>query len=325
MSGIFKSVKKTLKKVGKFVKKIAPYLILAAGVYFGGAYLMSMAGGANAAQSASVAQSFTKSGGVWKSFLGGLANGTASSSAAVYAEASYVSMQSGLPLSAQVVSGTSAVQALGTTQSIAAARDLGVEAGGIFNQATAAGADPGTAMQQALAGSSSMPLADGSAGNVVGGDMQQMQLTANAPGGGLIAPPASADGSAHLMEGRSNAVTAADQAGGTVGGSNVPDTAARFSSSDDYRQQIATLTEKSNIDANLRHAETMKMYELSHQKNMMGLYMQGAGVLLNAYGQYSGTKADEKEKKRKLNWKPSGKEVDVVTPSLLQNPKGIIS
>ena len=88
MSGIFKSVKKAFKKVGKVVKKIAPMLIVAAAVYFGGSYLMSMAGGASAAQSASVATSFTKSAGVWKSFIGGLANGTAASSAAAYAESS---------------------------------------------------------------------------------------------------------------------------------------------------------------------------------------------------------------------------------------------
>ena len=55
MSGIFKSVKKGLKKLGKVVKKIAPVLIVAAAVYFGGSYLMTMAGGASAAQSASVA------------------------------------------------------------------------------------------------------------------------------------------------------------------------------------------------------------------------------------------------------------------------------
>ena len=69
MSGIFKSIKKVFKKVGKVIKKIAPYLIIAAGVYFGGSYLMSTYGGAGSAAAGSAATSFTKSAGVWKSFL----------------------------------------------------------------------------------------------------------------------------------------------------------------------------------------------------------------------------------------------------------------
>ena len=103
MSGIFKSVKKTLKKVGKFIKKIAPVLIIAAGVYFGGAYLMS-SGAASAGAAGSVGTSFTKAAGVWKSFIGGMSNGTASQSAAAFAEASYQASQGAgaLPVSGQV-------------------------------------------------------------------------------------------------------------------------------------------------------------------------------------------------------------------------------
>ena len=327
MSGIFKSVKKTLKKIGKVVKKIAPYLILAAGVYFGGSYLMSMAGGASAAQSASVATSFTKSAGVWKSFMGGLANGTASSSAAAFAEGSYVAMQGGLPLSAQVAAGTSAVQSIGVTNNVAMAVANGQQAGKLYNQSMQSGMSSTEAMEQALAGSAT-PVTDNMSSNVVGGNVQLQQLS-EGPGGGLMAPSASPNPSAHLMEGRTDAVTAADQAGGTVGGSNVPDTTARFGKSgglaETMAQQSMNMHQEQLAISNRQHAEQMKMYELSHQKNMMGLYMQGAGVLLNAYGQYSQTKADEKEKQRKLNWKPSGEEVDVVTPSLLQNPKGLIS
>jgi len=71
---LFKSIKKMFKKFKKVVKKIAPYLLIAAAVYFGGSYMMSLAGGATAAQAGSVAGSFTKSAGVWQSFLGGLVN-----------------------------------------------------------------------------------------------------------------------------------------------------------------------------------------------------------------------------------------------------------
>ncbi len=329
MSGIFKSVKKTLKKVGKVVKKIAPYLVLAAGVYFGGSYLMSMAGGASAAQSASVATSFTKSAGVWKSFLGGLANGTASSSAAAYAEASYLAMDAKLPLSAQVAAGTSAVQSLGTTNNIKMAVANGQQAGSIYAQSMSAGMDSTQAMQQALSGSA-MPVDDLTPSNVVGGNVQLEQLS-EAPGGGLMAPPSG--GVDHLDEGMigGSATTAAGQPGGrTVGGAPAPDTTPRFGgkagSFSEYMFQESQRFRQDQLNlSKTQHAETMKMYELSHQKNMMGLYMQGAGVLLNAWGQHQTAAAEEKERKRKLNWKPSGTEVDVVTPSLLQNPKGLIS
>ena len=109
MSGIFKSVKKVFKKIGKVIKKIAPVLIIAAAVYFGGAYLMASSGAGTAAAGASVTYNaggvgaaFTKSAGVWKSFLGGLSNGTASSSAVAFAEGSYKASQAGMALSGQV-------------------------------------------------------------------------------------------------------------------------------------------------------------------------------------------------------------------------------
>ena len=142
MSGIFKSIKKVFKKVGKAIKKIAPYLIIAAGVYFGGSYLMSTYGGATSAAAGSAATSFTKSAGVWKSFLGGLTNGSAAQSAAAFAEGSYQASLglNSLPLSGQVAAGTSAVNALNGTLSTKQAVDVGVNlAKGAWTQA---GGDP---------------------------------------------------------------------------------------------------------------------------------------------------------------------------------------
>jgi len=130
MSGIFKSIKKIFKKVGKVIKKIAPYLIIAGAVYFGGSYLMSIYGGATAGAAGSAATSFTKSAGVWKSFLGGLTNGTAAQSAAAFAEGSYQASLglNPLPLSGQVLAGTSSVNALNgvlsTKQAVTAGVDL---------------------------------------------------------------------------------------------------------------------------------------------------------------------------------------------------------
>ena len=129
MSGIFKSIKKVFKKVGKVIKKIAPYLIIAAGVYFGGSYLMSTYGGATSAAAGSAATSFTKSAGVWKSFLGGLSNGSAAQSAAAFAEGSYQASLglNALPLSGQVLAGTSSVNALNGTLSTQQAVTAGVD------------------------------------------------------------------------------------------------------------------------------------------------------------------------------------------------------
>ena len=142
MSGIFKSIKKMFKKVGKVIKKIAPALIIAAGVYFGGSYLMSTYGGATSAAAGSAATSFTKSAGVWKSFLGGLTNGSAAQSAATFAEASYqTSIGAGaLSLSGQVAAGTSAVNSLNGVLSTQQAVSAGVSfARGAWSQA---GGDP---------------------------------------------------------------------------------------------------------------------------------------------------------------------------------------
>lgn len=139
MSGIFKSVKKAFKKVGKVIKKIAPVLIVAAAVYFGGSYLMASAGGASAQAAASVGTSFTKSAGVWKSFIGGLSSGTASKSAVAFAEGSFKASQAGMALSGQVAAGTAAVNNLSTMGTIGEAVNAGVN---MAQSAFSSGADP---------------------------------------------------------------------------------------------------------------------------------------------------------------------------------------
>jgi len=139
MSGIFKSVKKAFKKVGKVIKKIAPVLIVAAAVYFGGSYLMASAGGASAQAAASVGTSFTKSAGMWKSFLGGLSSGTASKSAVAFAEGSFKASQAGMALSGQVAAGTASVNNLATMGSVGEAVSAGVN---MAQSAFSSGADP---------------------------------------------------------------------------------------------------------------------------------------------------------------------------------------
>ena len=137
MSGIFKSVKKIFKKVGRIVKKILPVLVIAAAVYFGGAFLTAKLGGATFAQAGSVATSFTKAAGTWKSFLGGLGSGQGLASAATYAQTSYGIMQGGGSLSAQVIGATNGVTALtsggmNVSQAVKIGQNSGMAASDVF-------------------------------------------------------------------------------------------------------------------------------------------------------------------------------------------------
>ena len=109
MSGIFKSVKKVFsgKKSGKFWKAI----VIAAAIYFGGAYLLSAMGGAGAQASMGVAKSMTHSGNVWKNALSSMLTGGGSTkSAAAYAKGVYKARN--LNVSSQVMSGTNSVKTL---------------------------------------------------------------------------------------------------------------------------------------------------------------------------------------------------------------------
>jgi hypothetical protein len=345
MSGIFKSIKKAFKGIGKLVKKLAPVLIIAAGVYFGGAYMMSMAGGASAAQSASVAGSFTKSAGVWQSFMGGLANGNAASSAAAYAEASYGAMQGGASVAAQAVAGTSAVQSLSAVHNVELAVKLGTNAGSVFDTAKVSGATTEGAMSGASEsvakglgsqadklsvpplGTSDQRLADFS-GGPGGGMMSGSSLATNTISGpGQFGPPGANYGGAapNVMGGpgvrsdnfipsmtpKANATLNAGKA--TDGILNVDD--PHFAS----KLAMAQYKEGQTAAA-FRHTEMMAMYGKQHERNMYGLMMQGAGVALQAYGASQDTYAEKKDKKR-MNWKPTGSEPDVVDPTKFQYPE----
>lgn len=339
MSGIFKSVKKGLKKLGKVVKKIAPVLIVAAGVYFGGSYLMTMAGGAGAAQSASVAGSFTKSAGVWKSFFSGLGNGTAAQSAASYAEASYLTMIDGGTLSAQVAAGTSAVEALGATGTVAQAVPAGVNAGSVYRQALSNGATPDIAQQSAI----------GSVANSLGGATTPISAsgttTAAVDGAGMISTgnpnagwgiPATGTGAMEQAAVASAPAPAPLVSSSVVQTQGVDPSATQTAEvmlpqrpvpgEDNYWQKLGTYNDAvSQVSAQRNHDALMKVYENQAKTSMGGLMIQGAGLVANAYGQYAQGRAVEKERERILNWKPTGREVDVVDPSQLQYPDGILS
>jgi hypothetical protein len=344
MSGIFKSIKKAFKGIGKLVKKLAPVLIIAAGVYFGGSYMMSMAGGASAAQSASVAGSFTKSAGVWQSFMGGLANGNAASSAAAYAEASYSAMQGGASVAAQAVAGTSAVQSLSAVHNVELAVKLGTNAGSAFDTAKVSGATTADAMSEASGsvaeglgsqadkmsvpplGASDQRLANFS-GGPGGGLMSESSLTTNTISGpGQFGPPgANFGGTAPNVMGspgtRSDVFSSmTPKANATLNAGKATDGVPNVDDPHFANKLAMAQYKEGQTAAAFRHTEMMAMYGKQHERNMYGLMMQGAGVALQAYGASQDTYAEKKDKKR-MNWKPTGSEPDVVDPTKFQYPE----
>jgi hypothetical protein len=350
MSGIFKSVKKALKKVGKVIKKIAPILIIAAAVYFGGAYLMASAGttgaaagasvtygagGAGATVGQSVGAAFTKSGGVWKSFLSGLSNGTASQSAVAYAEASYATMNTGASLSAQVVAGTSAVEALGIYGNVAEAIPAGGKAAELFTNAKISGATTEAAQQAAL--------------ESVGSQTSVTTLEASLPTASPTDMGTTVDPASSLQKAASpteQGVTLADQSGLIADDNYTATTTKGVAQSvvakpgvaqtglpemptvgeEHYWQKVSVYNNAaSQVSLQRNHDALMKVYENQAQKSMWGLGVQAVGMLGTMYGQYSQGKAVEEERERILNWKPTGREVDPADTSKLRYPDGIIS
>ncbi len=275
MSGIFKSVKKVFKKIGKVVKKILPVLIVAAAVYFGGSYLMTMMGGGSAAAAGSAATSFTKSAGVWKSFMSGLGSGNASKNAVAFAEASYTASvgQNALPLSGQIAAGTTAVNAIGAGSTLKTAVGFGVEEATNLWQS---GGDLPTAWQTLLGNAGALPS------NTA--QIAPVSQTSLSPGHQLsqFGPSVATDGTLTPTDHANTIGNMAQQSQSMFGLMN---------------EQIKAGRE----DAATRHTERMAAMK-------MGWGIQGAGLLMSAWGQYQAGKADEEEKERVRNWKPSGNE-----------------
>ena len=291
MSGIFKSVKKVFKKIGKVVKKILPVLIVAAAVYFGGSYLMTMMGGGSAAAAGSAATSFTKSAGVWKSFMSGLSSGNASKNAVAFAEASYTASvgQNALPLSGQIAAGTTAVNAIGAGSTLKTAVGFGVEEATNLWQS---GGDLPTAWQTLLGNAGALPSNTAQIAPVsqtTGPAVSQTtgpaaSQTSLSPGHQLsqFGPSVATDGTLTPTDHANTIGNMAQQSQSMFGLMN---------------EQIKAGRE----DAATRHTERMAAMK-------MGWGIQGAGLLMSAWGQYQAGKADEEEKERVRNWKPSGNE-----------------
>ena len=322
MSGIFKSIKKGFKKVGKIVKKIAPVLIIAAAVYFGGAYLMSM-GAASGAAPASVATSFTKSAGVWKSFLGGLANGNAASSAAAYAEASYMASAAEMPLSAQVVAGTNAVQSLGIVHNVETAVSVGFSSAETYQTAILGNASKEVALAQAQ---EIVTQYSASVGQTTEAAFTVSGTTAT---NAATAPSATYGGNASSVPGSQTPATTVGDV--TISASEIPGATTASAGSNsllqptNFTEQMAKLTYESNLaEGAARQEQIMAMLDKNHQRNMYGLYMQGAGMLMSAYGA-SQPSEQEKENKRRMDWQlPEDARQVVMTPVGASSPDSLL-
>ena len=339
MSGIFKAVKKTIKKVGKVIKKIGPTLLIAAAVYFGGAYLMS-SGAASAGAAGSVGTSFTKAGGVWKSFLSGMGNGTASQSAAAYAEASYQTSigANALPLSGQVAAGTSAVNALSNMGSTADAVSAGVDlarnayaqSGGNVHQMQNIVLDAQKSAQTVIGNAKAAGVSTDAltrvkqptwGGATADSNYESLMMEPDAPGGGpdsgIITPSgyearrsaADISRTVALEHGGGPSAPAGEQVildkgfGKTSTPQGGLDTSTGSSAMAKQSQDLLSLFKTSLDDSRAYNQQMLADRNKIAQQQM---WMQGTGMLLSALG---AEKPLEKIKdERKMAWKPSGKE-----------------
>ena len=341
MSGIFKAVKKTIKIVGKVIKKIGPTLLIAAAVYFGGAYLMS-SGAPSAGAAGSVGTSFTKAGGVWKAFLSGMGNGTASQSAAAYAEASYQASlgANALPLSGQVAAGTSAVNALSnmgsTAEAVSAGVDLAknawtqsggnvnmmqdivqnaqIQASTVIENAKVANVTPAAGYNEVF-GMGQDARHQGQGGHITGvaATYTTQELDARHEQG-LLAErsslPTMRPAGEHISYPTSQSTASALQ-GPTIGTDQ--STAGGLDTSQSLTGAQAIAQSNNRIfDLWQQQINDSRAYnqELTASRNRIAqqqMWMQGTGMLLSAIGASEET-LEEKKDKRKMAWKPSGKE-----------------
>jgi len=336
MSGIFKSVKKVFKKIGKVIKKIAPVLIIAAAVYFGGAYLMASSGAGTAAAGASVTYNaggvgaaFTKSAGVWKSFLGGLSNGTASSSAVAFAEGSYTASQAGMALSGQVAAGTASVNNLATMGSVGEAVKAGVSMadsafssgsdpqtswGILFdglNDATAPAADAAAASQGSGAGLLSTEQTSALESELYNSDLYMADNTVRDPGQ-LSTDVATTPG--YGPSPGENSITAPPalaETAPTALAETSPTAIASVAKPSWMQQMLIDNQEQMRLDRQDYNAQILAQNAERSSIDKMKLGMTGAGLFLNAFGQYDQAKAAEEDRKPKFEWKkPTGNEYD---------------
>jgi len=338
------AIKKFFKKVTKFVKKIAPVLIVAAAVYFGGAYLMASAGTAGASAGASVTyaaggvgEAFTKSAGVWKSFLGGLSSGTASQSAVAFAEGSFKASQAGMTLSGQVAAGTSAVNMLSTGVSTGEAVKQGFA---LADAAFKSGGDVQSSWDILWNGLNDVTAPVGEAVGEVAGQGVEMSVSGGSPTEGLFSNPVTSEQTATLdaqMYDQSQwmADNTMSNAGEVTTGSSVSSTLNDSANSNPWGiisetappvtevAEVATPQTSSFQSEMMEWIKSNQARELKILEDQLAvtreeiaarasidkwkLGMTAGGLFLNAFGQYQQANAAEKERKNQFRLSPENR------------------
>ena len=338
------AIKKFFKKVTKFVKKIAPVLIVAAAVYFGGAYLMASAGTAGASAGASVTyaaggvgEAFTKSAGVWKSFLGGLSSGTASQSAVAFAEGSFKASQAGMTLSGQVAAGTSAVNMLSTGVSTGEAVNQGFA---LADAAFKSGGDVQSSWDILWNGLNDVTAPVGEAVGEVAGQGVEMSVSGGSPAEGLLSSPVTPEQTATLdaqMYDQSQwmADNTMSNAGEVTTGSSVSSTLNDSANSNPWGiisetpppvtevASVATPETPSFQSYMMEQIQSYRDRELKLLEEQLAvtreeiaarasvdkwkLGMTAGGLFLNAFGQYQQANAAEKERKNQFRLSPENR------------------
>ena len=336
MSGIFKSVKKVFKKVGRVVKKILPVLVVAAAVYFGGAFLTAKLGGATFAQAGSVATSFTKAAGTWKSFLGGLGSGQGLASAATYAQTSYGIMQSGGALSAQVLGATNGVKALtsggmNVAQAVQIGQNSGMAANSVFAvNGTAEAAQAAAQASYNSAIESFQTQAQATAQTATTVTDAGVRAAADVPGvtsnvqyGGQITGPGSVTSDAGASQALSGTPQVSTEIGKssisgapTTGATNVSDvgsglwspSAEEFSSMSTTDKMFWTNMQQNQAMAAQNAASNAAQLDMLKTANNRNFYMQLGSLGMQTVGQWMSGNAEEKESSRYRDFKPGGEE-----------------
>ena len=354
MSGIFKSVKKVFRKIGKFVKKYWKPIVIAAAVYFGGAYLMSAAGGAGAAAQTAIgagpayagasvgtriAGAATHSGHIWRNAISSmLSGGSATASAASYANA--VVGAKDLALSAQVVSGTSAVKTLNfmkstmgignfTSQHIADASKLGVEAGKAFavngqqglNAATKAAQDYLSTEYVAASKIAGPEILSTAGVEGVVPDMGSIETAATQEIASTGADATQAVAESVAISGQPEVALTSAPTVDIAAGSGIETLESNLTTGTDVPQLSADTSLSSGSSAiqsslwtpELQKAyldqlkgntalQTQQMAALKQQAgiNKLALGMQGVGLLLSALGERDKAKASERIRTKKI-------------------------
>lgn len=337
------AIKKFFKKVTKFVKKIAPVLIVAAAVYFGGAYLMASAGTAGASAGASVTyaaggvgEAFTKSAGVWKSFLGGLSSGTASQSAVAFAEGSFKASQAGMTLSGQVAAGTSAVNMLSTGVSTGEAVKQGFA---LADAAFKSGGDVQSSWGILWNGLNDVTAPVGEAVGEVAGQGVEMSAIGASPAEGLLSTEQVATLDAQVndssrwmadntMGNAGEVTTGSSVSGATLNDSTNPNLPGMFGENFTAPPvtEVAEVATSQTSSFQSQMLEWMKANQASQDKILQSqidlareemiarasvdkwkLGMTAGGLFLNAFGQYQQANAAEKERKNQFRLSPENR------------------